>query len=76
MKSFNKNDIPINDLKSKTFDIEVELSSMIHREVNNIIEVPISYHRRHSIDGKKLRLRDGFSILNRIIKSNKNKKPH
>jgi len=76
MKSFNKNDIPINDLKSKTFDIEVELSSMIHREVNNIIEVPISYHRRHSIDGKKLRLRDGFTILKRIFKSNKNKKPH
>ena len=76
MKAFNKNDIPINDLESKTFDIEVELSSFIHNKVQNIIEVPISYNRRSPNEGKKLKLRDGFTILKRIIKPNKNKKPH
>ncbi|MFB3888905.1 MAG: glycosyltransferase family 2 protein [Candidatus Bathyarchaeia archaeon] len=51
--------------KSAGFDIEVELNHYIERLGYDIWEVPIHYRDR--VGEKKLRFRDGFSILNRIM---------
>lgn len=51
--------------RSKGFDIEAELNYYIERKGYRIVEIPIHYRRRWG--EKKLKLRHGFSILNRII---------
>jgi glycosyltransferase involved in cell wall biosynthesis len=51
--------------ESKNFDIEVELNSYIKNRGFKIIEVPISYRPR--IGEKKLKVRDGLTILKRIF---------
>ena len=53
------------DVKSKGFDIEVELNNLVKRKDLSIIEVPIKY--RHRLGQKKLKARDGITILKRII---------
>ncbi|MBT3300673.1 MAG: glycosyltransferase family 2 protein [Candidatus Marinimicrobia bacterium] len=67
IKGFNLNQIPIEKIKSKAFDIEVELSAMIIQSGVTIREVSISYLRRSLDEGKKLKIRDGFIILLRVI---------
>lgn len=52
--------------KSKGFDIEVELNHLVERKGYKIVEIPIYYRQR--LGEKKLKLRHGFTILNRIIK--------
>jgi dolichol-phosphate hexosyltransferase len=52
-------------VKSKGFDIEVELNHMVERQGYSIAEVPIMYRQR--LGEKKLRARDGASILKRIM---------
>lgn len=69
MKTFNKKDISISALESTGFDIEVELSTMIHHQCQSISEVAITYDRRSSKDGKKLKVVDGFVIMKRIFSS-------
>ena len=54
-----------NWIKSKGFDIEVELNSQVLKQGYSIIEVPISYRSR--IGEKKLRVRHGSTILKRIL---------
>jgi glycosyltransferase involved in cell wall biosynthesis len=53
------------DAKSKGFDIEVELNKHVEQKGFGIIEVPIKY--RHRLGEKKLKARDGVTILKRII---------
>ena len=53
------------DVKSKGFDIEVELNNHVERKGFSIIEVPIKYRSR--LGQKKLKVRDGVTILKRII---------
>ena len=65
-KSFHKSDLNIKKLYSQKFDIDVELSSILIKKSKNFQVVPITYKRRMKKDGKKLRLRDSFSILKRI----------
>lgn len=52
-------------VKSKGFDIEVELNSLVYKQGYSTIEIPISYRQR--VGKKKLRVKDGFTILRRII---------
>lgn len=51
--------------KSKGFDIEVELNHHVERKGFTIVEMPIEYRPR--LGEKKLKLRHGFTILNKIV---------
>jgi dolichol-phosphate mannosyltransferase len=53
------------DVKSKGFDIEVELNHKVERAGFTIVEIPIQYRSR--LGEKKLKITDGASILKRII---------
>ncbi|MCW4009249.1 MAG: glycosyltransferase family 2 protein [Candidatus Bathyarchaeota archaeon] len=52
-------------VKSKGFDIEVELNKLVERKGYRTIEVPITYRER--LGEKKLKMRHGISILKRIL---------
>ncbi len=52
-------------VKSKGFDIEVELNRLVERRGYGIVEVPIQYRER--LGEKKLGLKNGFEILERIM---------
>jgi glycosyltransferase involved in cell wall biosynthesis len=51
--------------KSKSFDIEVELNHQVERRGYTIKEVPIHYRTR--LGEKKLQIKHGFTIMNRIL---------
>jgi hypothetical protein len=52
-------------LKSKGFDVEVELNRSVERQGFKIVEVPIRY--RQPLGEKKLKLKHGAAILKRIL---------
>ncbi len=52
-------------VKSKGFDIEVELNHQVEREGFGIVEVPIKYRER--LGQKKLGVKNGAEILRRIM---------
>jgi len=52
-------------VKSKGFDVEVELNHHVEREGFSIVEVPIKYRER--LGEKKLGVRHGAEILRRIM---------
>ncbi len=52
-------------VKSKGFDIEVELNQHVEREGFSTVEVPIKYRER--LGEKKLGIKNGAEILKRII---------
>ncbi|MGD0204567.1 MAG: glycosyltransferase family 2 protein [Candidatus Bathyarchaeia archaeon] len=52
-------------VKSKGFDIEVELNSEVDRRNFEIVEVPIRYRKR--LGEKKLKVSDGATIFKRIL---------
>jgi dolichol-phosphate mannosyltransferase len=52
-------------VKSQGFDVEVELNREVRRQNFAMVEVPIRYRAR--VGEKKLRVRDGLSILKRIL---------
>jgi glycosyltransferase involved in cell wall biosynthesis len=52
-------------VKSKGFDVEVELNHQVERAGFTIAEIPINYRRR--LGEKKLRIRHGATILGRIV---------
>ena len=66
-KSFYKTDILFRDLKSEKFDIDVEISSMLVKRHKNINNIDVSYRRRESSEGKKLKLRDSIKIIYRMF---------
>lgn len=51
--------------KSKGFDVEAELNYVVERKGYKIMEIPIHYRER--LGEKKLKLKDGFIILRRIL---------
>jgi glycosyltransferase involved in cell wall biosynthesis len=53
------------DVKSKGFDIEVELNNQVSRQGFESLEVAIDYRER--LGEKKLKMKDGATILKRII---------
>ncbi len=52
-------------IKSKGFDIEVELNHQVDKQGFETIEVPIEYRER--LGKKKLKMKHGASILKRIV---------
>jgi glycosyltransferase involved in cell wall biosynthesis len=52
-------------VKSKGFDIEVEMNSEVARRGFGIVEVPIRYRKR--LGEKKLKVSDGTTILKRMM---------
>jgi uncharacterized protein YkvS len=50
---------------SKGFDLEVEMNYLVEHKKYQTVEVPITYRPRFG--EKKLKLRHGFIILNRIL---------
>jgi glycosyltransferase involved in cell wall biosynthesis len=68
-KSFYRKDIQLDKLRSKFFDIDIELS--IHLTQNfrwkRIPQVFINYNRRTIEEGKKLKTSDGWTILKRFF---------
>ncbi|XES78279.1 MAG: glycosyltransferase family 2 protein [Candidatus Bathyarchaeia archaeon] len=52
-------------VKSKGFDIEVELNHLVERKGYQIVEVPIGYRER--VGEKKLKVKHGMDILKRIM---------
>ena len=53
------------NVKSKGFDVEVELNHHVERKGFSIVEVPIKYRER--LGEKKLGVKNGLEILKRII---------
>jgi dolichol-phosphate hexosyltransferase len=51
--------------KSKGFDVEAEMNSLVERRGYQIIEIPINYRDR--LGEKKLKLRHGLGIMKRIL---------
>jgi glycosyltransferase involved in cell wall biosynthesis len=70
-KSFYKDDLCKKILISKGFDIDIEMTSILTRSTYGSIvpQVPILYKRRSFIQGKKLNILDGWTILKRMILS-------
>ncbi len=66
-KSFYKNDINLDSINSKGFDIDIELNSYLIQKFNNVNIIPLSYTRRNTNEGKKVSLYDGFKILFRVF---------
>ena len=66
-KAFFKSDIDLKNLKSKKFDIDVELLSILVKSNPKIKNINIIYERRNINQGKKLKLSDSFRIIYRII---------
>jgi len=52
-------------VKSKGFDVEVELNHHVEREGFSIVEIPIKYRER--LGEKKLGVKNSVEILRRII---------
>ena len=52
-------------IKSKGFDIEIELNQMVERSGFKTVEIPILYRAR--LGEKKLKVKHGFTILKRIL---------
>jgi glycosyltransferase involved in cell wall biosynthesis len=52
-------------VKSKGFDVEVELNSEVERRDFGIVEMPIRYRKR--LGEKKLKVSDGATIFKRIL---------
>jgi glycosyltransferase involved in cell wall biosynthesis len=51
--------------KSKGFDVEAEMNSLVERRGYKIVEIPIDYRSR--LGEKKLKLRHGLGIMKRIL---------
>lgn len=61
------NFIKKNNLKSSHFDIEPEITAKLIKNGIKIIEVPISYHGRTHLAGKKLTLQDAYGAVKALL---------
>ena len=68
-KAFFRDDIDLEKISSKGFDIDIELAATLSRKIPSIEVVYLTYVRRSLHEGKKLRFNDGLKILKRILKS-------
>ena len=62
-KAFHRRVVPALDLESKGFGVDAEITAKVARGGFHVFEVPVSYFGRSRADGKKIRLKDGFSSL-------------
>jgi glycosyltransferase involved in cell wall biosynthesis len=57
-------------LKSKRFGIEVELTAYVAKTSARVSELPISYHPRTRLQGKKITWKDGVAALWHLMRFN------
>ena len=62
-KAFHRRVVPALDLQSPGFGVDAEITAKVARGGFRIFEVPVSYFGRSQAEGKKIRLKDGFSAL-------------
>jgi glycosyltransferase involved in cell wall biosynthesis len=62
-KAFHRRVVPSLVLESPGFGIDAEITAKIARGRFRVFEVPVSYFGRSQAEGKKIRLKDGFSAL-------------
>jgi glycosyltransferase involved in cell wall biosynthesis len=67
-KAFHRRVVPALDLESKGFGVDAEFTVKVARAGFRIFEVPVSYFGRSRAEGKKIRLKDGFSALWALVK--------
>ncbi len=67
-KAFHRRVVPTLDLESKRFGVDAEFTVKVARAGFRIFEVPVSYFGRSRAEGKKIRLKDGFSALAALVK--------
>ena len=67
-KVFHRRVVPALDLESKRFGVDAEITVKVARRGFRIFEVPVSYFARSRAEGKKIRLRDGFSALGALVR--------
>ena len=67
-KAFHRRVIPSLHLVSKRFGVDAEFTVKVARGGFRIFEVPVSYFGRSRAEGKKIRLRDGFSALAALVR--------
>jgi glycosyltransferase involved in cell wall biosynthesis len=67
-KVFHRRVVPALDLESKRFGVDAEITVKVARGGFRIFEVPVSYFARSRAEGKKIRLRDGFSALGALVR--------
>ena len=67
-KAFHRRVVPSLDLESKRFGVDAEFTVKVARGGFRIFEVPVSYFGRSRAEGKKIRLKDGFSALAALVR--------
>ncbi len=58
------------NLRAERFGIEVELTAYLAKIQARVYEIPISYHPRSFLQGKKINWKDGFAALYHIVRFN------
>ncbi len=66
-KAFYKSSIDIDSLSSQKFGIDIELTKLLTSRFTKITTVYLKYKRRNYLEGKKLHLIDGWSILKSLL---------
>ncbi len=66
-KAFHRRVVPALDLVSPGFGVDAEITAKVARGGFRIFEVPVSYFGRSQAEGKKIRLKDGFSALAALL---------
>ncbi len=74
-KAFHRRVVPSLHLVSKRFGVDAEFTVKVARGGFRIFEVPVSYFGRSRAEGKKIRLRDGFSALAAIVRHSLEPRP-
>jgi glycosyltransferase involved in cell wall biosynthesis len=67
-KAFHRRVVPALQLESRRFGVDAEFTVKVARGGFRIFEVPVSYFGRSMAEGKKIRLKDGFSALGALVK--------
>jgi len=67
-KAFHRRVVPALDLQSPGFGVDAEITAKIARGGFRVFEVPVSYFGRSHAEGKKIRLKDGFSALSALAR--------
>jgi hypothetical protein len=67
-KVFHRRVVPALQLESKRFGVDAEITVKLAHGGFRIFEVPVSYFARSRAEGKKIRLRDGFSALGALVR--------
>jgi len=67
-KAFHRRVVPSLDLESPGFGVDAEITAKVARGGFHVFEVPVSYFGRSRADGKKIRLKDGFSALSALAR--------